>query len=77
MALSVYPSLNASLSECQSQLLQHPDHNIGVAMDTDKGLLVPNISCVQERSILDIAEVLCSAKLGVAPPRAQHVARYG
>lgn len=64
MALSVYPSLNASLSECQSQLLQHPDHNIGVAMDTDKGLLVPNISCVQERSILNIAEVLC-VRLGL------------
>lgn len=57
MALAAYPALNASLSECNSQLLQHPDHNIGVAMDTDKGLLVPNISAAQERTILEIAEV--------------------
>lgn len=58
MALAAHPTLNASLSEDQRSLLQYPDHNIGVAMDTDKGLLVPNISRVQERSILEIAEVM-------------------
>lgn len=57
MALTAFPTLNASLSEDKSSLLQHQDHNIGVAMDTEKGLLVPSISMVQERSILEIAEV--------------------
>ncbi len=57
MALSAFPTLNASLSEDRKSLLQHPSHNIGVAMDTSKGLLVPCIASVEEMSVLDIAEV--------------------
>ena len=57
MALTAFPTLNASLSDDKKCLLQHPSHNIGVAMDTAKGLLVPCISAVEEMSVLDIAEV--------------------
>ena len=57
MALTSFPALNASLSEDESSVFLHPDHNIGVAMDTERGLLVPCISAVQEKSILEIAEV--------------------
>lgn len=57
MALAAFPTLNASLSDDKKFLLQHPSHNIGVAMDTAKGLLVPSISAVEEMSVLDIAEV--------------------
>lgn len=57
MTLTAFPTLNASLSEDKKSLLQHPSHNIGVAMDTSRGLLVPCISAVEEMSILDIAEV--------------------
>ncbi|CAM9486518.1 unnamed protein product [Ectocarpus sp. 4 AP-2014] len=67
MALTAFPTLNASLSEDKKFLLQHPGHNIGVAMDTEKGLLVPCIANVEEMSVLDIAEELNTLqRLGAA-----------
>eukprot|EP00210_Caulerpa_lentillifera_P002124 g2038.t1 len=57
-ALIDYPEVNSSLSPDQSALILHPDHNIGVAMMTEDGLVVPNIKCVQQKSILDISQEL-------------------
>ena len=41
-----------------SSYILRGDHNIGVAMDTPDGLLVPNIKAVQNLSILEIAAEL-------------------
>ena len=54
-ALSHYPVLNASIAENGTEMIYHSNHNIGLAMDTPKGLLVPVIKQVQLKSILDIA----------------------
>ena len=43
LALKSYPVLNSSLSECQTQLVQHASHNMGFAMDTPRGLLVRGV----------------------------------
>ena len=43
VALLDYPVLNSSLSEDGSEITYHAAHNIGVAMDTPRGLVVPNI----------------------------------
>ncbi|OQR94094.1 lipoamide acyltransferase component of branched-chain alpha-keto acid dehydrogenase complex, partial [Thraustotheca clavata] len=58
LALKYYPILNASVSDDESSITMHAHHNISVAMDTPKGLLVPNIKNVESKSILDIAEDL-------------------
>ena len=55
LALSEFPVINASLSDDESEIIYKGDHNIGVAMDTEKGLVVPNIKGVENLSILEIA----------------------
>ncbi|KAL4811236.1 2-oxoacid dehydrogenases acyltransferase-domain-containing protein [Aspergillus unguis] len=58
LALNEYPILNAKLDTSNSekpQLIMRPIHNIGIAMDTPQGLIVPNIKDVGSRSILDVA----------------------
>lgn len=55
LALSKFPILNSSLSSDETELIYHADHNIGVAMDTPRGLLVPNVKAVQHKSIFEIA----------------------
>lgn len=59
LALEDFPLLNARVDtetgESAPKLVMREKHNIGVAMDTTQGLLVPNIKNVSARSIQDIA----------------------
>ncbi|CAG2168553.1 unnamed protein product [Oppiella nova] len=58
MALLEYPILNSSVDDKCENITYKASHNIGVAMDTKQGLLVPNIKNVQNLTILEIAEEL-------------------
>ncbi|KAG7006682.1 2-oxoacid dehydrogenase acyltransferase [Physcia stellaris] len=59
LALLDFPLLNAridtSTPDNVPRLLMRKHHNIGIAMDTPQGLLVPNIKHVQSHSILSLA----------------------
>ncbi len=59
LALEEYPLLNARVEGMNGdqvpKLIMREKHNVGIAMDTPQGLLVPNIKNVSSRSILDIA----------------------
>ncbi|XP_011261065.1 lipoamide acyltransferase component of branched-chain alpha-keto acid dehydrogenase complex, mitochondrial isoform X1 [Camponotus floridanus] len=57
-ALERCPELNAWLNEEDKTLRILDSHNIGVAMDTSEGLVVPNIKNVQNLSVLAIAREL-------------------
>ncbi|XP_076648801.1 dihydrolipoamide branched chain transacylase E2 [Halictus rubicundus] len=57
-SLEKVPELNAWLDEEAQGLRVIRGHNIGVAMATPQGLVVPNIKDVQNLSILDIAKEL-------------------
>lgn len=55
VALQGFPEINSMLSDDESEILQHKHHNLGVAMATPGGLVVPNVKRVEEKSIIDIA----------------------
>ena len=59
LALEEFPLLNARVDAGNGvqapKLIMREKHNIGIAMDTPQGLLVPNIKNVSSRSMLDIA----------------------
>lgn len=60
IALQQYPMLNARVDSSSEKpaLIHRTQHNIGVAMDTPSGLLVPVIKNVSAHSILTIAAEL-------------------
>jgi 2-oxoisovalerate dehydrogenase E2 component (dihydrolipoyl transacylase) len=58
LALNQYPILNARVDTTdpnKPKIVMREKHNIGIAMDTPRGLIVPNIKDVANRSIFDIA----------------------
>lgn len=57
-ALEKVPQLNAWLDEENQTLRIQKRHNIGIAMDTPEGLIVPNIKSVQDLDIIEIAKQL-------------------
>jgi pyruvate dehydrogenase E2 component (dihydrolipoamide acetyltransferase) len=54
-SLKMYPELNASLSEDKESLIVKKYYNIGVAVDTPNGLMVPVIKDVDKKGFLEIA----------------------
>ena len=57
-ALTEFPILNAKVDTSdpsKPRLVMRAKHNIGIAMDTPTGLIVPNIKDVASRSIFGIA----------------------
>lgn len=60
LSLNKYPLLNAKvvIEDDKPSLIYRKAHNIGIAMDTPSGLLVPNIKNVEDLSILEITKEL-------------------
>ncbi|CAN6809620.1 unnamed protein product [Brassica oleracea] len=54
MALTKYPYVNGCFNEESLEIILKGSHNIGVAMATEHGLVVPNIKNVQSLSLLEI-----------------------
>lgn len=55
LSLSFLPILNSSLDSACENIIYKASHNIGVAMDTPNGLVVPVIKNVQNKTIIEIA----------------------
>jgi 2-oxoisovalerate dehydrogenase E2 component (dihydrolipoyl transacylase) len=55
LALKEFPVINSQVNADCTELTYFNDHNIGMAVDSKVGLLVPNVKQVQIKSILDLA----------------------
>ncbi|WP_088104941.1 dihydrolipoamide acetyltransferase family protein [Halalkalibacter urbisdiaboli] len=55
-AIRKYPALNASIDDVNEEIVYKKYFNIGIAADTDKGLVVPVIKDADRKSIFAIAD---------------------
>ncbi|MFC6786710.1 dihydrolipoamide acetyltransferase family protein [Halobaculum halobium] len=54
--LKEFPTLNSELREDDEEILLKKEYNLGIAVATDAGLMVPVVKHVDEKSILELAE---------------------
>jgi len=57
-ALKVFPQFNASIDMAKEEIVYKQYINIGVAVDTDRGLLVPVVRDVDKKNIVELAAEL-------------------
>lgn len=57
-ALKVFPQFNASIDMAKEEIIYKQFINIGVAVDTDRGLLVPVLRDVDKKNIVELAAEL-------------------
>ncbi|PCJ20403.1 MAG: dihydrolipoamide acetyltransferase [Candidatus Cloacimonadota bacterium] len=60
LAIEKFENVNASIDLSTNELVLHKVHNVGMAVATDKGLIVPVIKDVANKSILEIAQEVSS-----------------
>ncbi len=58
LGLAKYPMLNGHLDEATQEIVRCGYVNLGIAMDTDNGLIVPVVKEVQSKGILQLAQEL-------------------
>lgn len=55
-ALQAFPNFNASLGPDGTSLIQKHYYNVGIAVDTPEGLLVPNIKSAESKGVIELAQ---------------------
>ena len=54
-ALAEYPYLNASLDEEREEIVLHDEYNIGIAVSTDAGVMIPVVNDADQKSLKRLA----------------------
>lgn len=65
MALKAHPTINASIDLDAGQIIYKDYVNVGIAVDTERGLVVPNLRNADKMGIPDIARALGEMAVGV------------
>jgi len=58
LALRAHPKINAAMDDAKGEIVYKKYFNIGIAADTEQGLMVPVLKGADRRSLLDIAREL-------------------
>lgn len=56
LALKAFPVFNSSLDEAKNEIIYKANYNIGIATDTERGLVVPVLFQADRKSIIEIAK---------------------
>ncbi|MCK9793294.1 2-oxoglutarate dehydrogenase, E2 component, dihydrolipoamide succinyltransferase [Isoptericola sp. 4D.3] len=54
-ALKAFPKINASIDQDKGEITYHPQENVGIAVDTERGLVVPVIKNAGDLNLAGIA----------------------
>lgn len=57
-ALKVFPNFNCSIDPEKAEILYKDFYNIGIAVDTEKGLMVPVIPAADQKNMVELAQDL-------------------
>jgi pyruvate dehydrogenase E2 component (dihydrolipoamide acetyltransferase) len=57
-ALKVFPKFNCSIDPEKAEITYKDFYNIGIAVDTEKGLMVPVIRAADQKNMIDLAQDL-------------------
>ncbi len=57
-ALEEYPELNAEYDEENQEIIEKQYYNFNIAVDTERGLMVPVVDDVDDKSIIELAEAV-------------------
>jgi pyruvate dehydrogenase E2 component (dihydrolipoamide acetyltransferase) len=57
-ALKVFPNFNCSIDPDKAEIIYKDFYNIGIAVDTEKGLMVPVIRDADQKNMIDLAQDL-------------------
>lgn len=63
LALKKFPQFNTSIDMENKQVIYKEYYNVGVAVDTDRGLIVPVLKDVDKKSIFDLSNELAEIAL--------------
>jgi len=72
LAMSEYPALNSQLSGDGSEIVQFSSHNVGVAVATPSGLVVPNLKNVETKTVEEISGELVRLQELASEGRLEH-----
>lgn len=56
LAMKDYPRLNSELNENEDEVLLKNYYDFNIAVDTERGLMVPKVESVDEKTIVELAE---------------------